>query len=666
MHERLHEGFAGARSRREEGSMDQGNAAYAVLLRGQVSEALPAHIANPAANRYFSERFVVLDFEVDTSHGDFGHPVHPDNQMLLACWEKHWDGEVTMKSQWGDEFSMEELMRDIEKCGMLIAHNAKYELGWLHRMGLDISRVLVFDTKIAEYVLTGNLTSQMRFATSLDDCCIRRGWKPKDPIVDHMMRDGINPVRIPRPWLEGRCRQDVESTRDLFIDQRDMLKKRKQLQVMYTRCLLTPVLASVEFEGMKLDADRVRQAYSEHVAEQAKLQEEWDDFTGQVNINSDKQVAEFVYGTMGFAELEKNGKPIRTQGGNPKTDSDTITSLPAKTKEQKKFQKLYARLNSVNSALSKNLDFFYGCVEEGDGTFHAQFNQTVTATHRLSSSGMPRKFDVFDGKEKRVQFQNLPRKFKPLFTARDEDYLFCEWDGSGLEFRFAGLLSQDPMILNDINDPDFDPHTRSASVIYDKPGEEVTKTERTAAKAHTFKPLFGGSSGSRAEQRYYRDFNQRYAGLTQAQEGWVYQVVGDKQFATPWGLRFFFPRVKVDASGYVNYKNNIYNYPIQSGATAEVIPLAMVYFWHGVRALGLRVRVVNTVHDSVLCEVHKDDLEDYKMLAQLCWLYVYEYFERYYGFPLKGLPLGTEIVWGSHWTEGEEESFNIYPDGRIE
>ena len=76
--------------------------------------------------------------------------------------------------------------------------------------------------------------------------------------------------------------------------------------------------------------------------------------------------------------------------------------------------------------------------------------------------------------------------------------------------------------------------------------------------------------------------------------------------------------------------------------------------------------MVNTVHDSVLCEVHKDYLDQYKEFAKQTWHYVYWYFENVYRFPLVGLPLGTEITVGTHWSEGEEEAWNVYQDGRIE
>jgi len=641
--------------------------------------AIPDFVLNPNPLHFMTQNHVTLDFEIDTSHGDYGHPVHQDNQMLLAVWKRgpahpHGPGREVA---WASEFGLEHLLADIECAQVLVCHNAKYELGWLRRCGLDLSKVLVYCTKIGEYVLSGNLSSNLGYSTSLDACCIRRGWPPKDPVVDQMMRDGINPVRIPRPWLQGRCEQDVESTEKLFFHQREMLKERGQLALQYTRCLLTPVLADIEFNGMCLDADRVLETYEEQRLDYIKYCDELDTITGGINFNSPKQIGEYVYGELGFQEFRNSkGEPIRTAAKRPKTDSATLARLKATTKPQKDFMRVYKLVNKLGSNLSKNLEFFKGVVDENDGIFHAVFHQTVTATHRLSSSGIEQKFAEFE-KPKKAQFQNLPRAFKKLFKARYEGWLFTEWDGSGLEFRGAGLVSGDQRILGDINEGR-DPHSFSGSVMrgmdYEEfkakvdSGDKEFKELRTNAKVDTFKPLYGGQSGTKAQRAYYEAFNGRYSGLVRKQEEWMYAALADKALRLPWGMTFYFPFARMESDGYVNIRTNVFNYPIQSFSTAEVIPLALVWFWHAIQANDLAevILLVNTVHDSVLSEVHPDYVEEYKAHSIDAWDYVFRYFREVYGFPLDGIPLGTEFCIGSHWSQGEEEAWNIYPDGNRE
>ena len=638
---------------------------------------LPNYLLDPDPERIFlTANHLVLDFEIDTSHGDYGHPVHPRNQMLLACWtlgpgHPAFSGDLNKVYRlWEDEYHMGLLLEHLAAAELLVAHQAKYELGWLQRCGFDIGSIPVFCTKIAEYVLCGNL----KVNNSLDACCKRRGWRPKDPVVDHMMKAGVNPVDIPRKWLLGRCEQDVLSTRDLYVNQTMQLRRTNRLGVLLTRCLLTPVLADMEMQGMRLDEDLVREAHAEATQRKAELEIELQRICGNINLNSDKQLGEFLYETMGFEELtNRRGEAIRTAGGKPKTDTDTIAALKAKTAEQREFLELFREYNSVSSKLSKYLDFYLTVVEHHDGVFYATFNQTVTKTHRLSSSGMRIELvGMLDAKGKQrfggTQFQNQPNEFKKFFRAKEDGWYFTEEDGSGLEFRVAGLIGGDDMIKQDINDPDFDPHRRSASIINDIEEDEVNKEQRRKAKAHTFKPLFGGQSGTEGEKRYYAAFNERYSGLVSTQERWLSEALATKRLILPWGMRFYYPYIRMNKQGYVNERTKVFNAPIQSFATAEIIPIQAVYLWHMVRAAGLDdgIRLVNTVHDSVLAEVEPAWYGVYKDCVLESWKEVYKYTEKVYGMKLEGLPLGTEIVRGTHWGSGEEEAYNVWPDGRVE
>jgi hypothetical protein len=132
---------------------------------------------------------------------------------------------------------------------------------------------------------------------------------------------------------------------------------------------------------------------------------------------------------LGFSELRKsNGEPRRTKkGGKKLTDQKTIDALVATTAKQREWVALRKRLGKVSAALTKSLRFFQGACKEHGGVIHATINQTSTATHRTSSTGIPMKFKMYEElalREQRenapmsAQFQNLPNDFKPLFRAR--------------------------------------------------------------------------------------------------------------------------------------------------------------------------------------------------------------------------------------------------------
>jgi len=647
---------------------------------------LPKFLENLDPEIFLTDNYLVLDFEVDTSHGDHGSPIHDANKLLLACWKTA--GGAT-QANWGGEFEQARLLAEIERADFVVAHAAKYELGWLKRMGVDLRKVFAFDTMIAEYVLLGNLAAGAKelgmvpLSISLDMCCRRRGFPVKDPTVDTMIHNGINPARIPREWLEGRCRQDMETTEQVFLDQRKDLQKRGLLPVQYTRCLLTPVLADIQFEGLCLDEELVRKTHAEYAIQLVALQNQMDKLTGGINMRSALQVAEHVYGVLGFRELtDKRGNPKRTPENKRKVDSKTLDRLVAHNAAQREFLLLRKELSKVTHALSKNLDFFLGVCEEYGGKFHAEIHQTTTATSRLSSTGIPLVFESIkteNGKPstKSVQFQNTPRGFKRLFKAKRPGFLMAEPDGSGLEFRTAVYLGDDERGRCDIEDQSFDPHRFTASVLHNASIQEVKDNEaessaknvdswRQLAKPDTFKPLYGGSKGTPEQERYYAAFRERYPGIAAAQESWVKQALLEKRVVTPWGLTYYFPTAKLSESGYCNVTATVYNYPIQALATAEIIPVALVYLWHGIVESGLDddVYIVNTVHDSAVCEVRPEAVDRFSALAKKCFtLDVYNFLSRIYGMDFN-VPLGVGLKIGSHWGQGKEQSFNVYRDGR--
>ena len=654
---------------------------------------LPKFLEKPDPSIYKSNCYVVLDFEIDTSHGDYGSAVHPDNAMLLACWRvrrgnqrpeghRYHHRACVDKVKWGTEFEMQELVEDIQNADFLVAHNAKYELMWLKRCGLPLENVLVFDTKLGEYVLLGNRAAASKdglkkLSTSLDMCCRRRGWEIKDPVVDTMIKNGINPVRIPRPWLQGRCEQDVDTTERLFLDQLQRLDESNRLGVQYTRCLFTPVLSDMEFQGMALDEDRVQEEYDSHTSRLHQLEGELAQLTGGINWRSSQQVAELLYDKLGFRELtNRQGEPIRNKpskqypNGAPKTDADTLIQLKATTKEQKAFLSLRAKIGKVGAALSKNLEFFQGVCKEMGGVFYAVFNQTNTATHRLSSSGISTLFEMFE-KAKGVQFQNLPRVFKRLFRAKKKGWLMGETDGSQLEFRVAAHLGQCEK-AKDIIVHNKDVHQLSMEVKYSMTEEELEelhstspdkfKLWRTDAKSWTFQPLYGGEGKTKKQKQYAEAFRKAYPGVASTQKQWAWEVGNNKYLETPWGLRYYWPNAKFRRDGTLNVKNSVYNYPVQALATAEIIPIAVTYFWHRVYERGLQDKIipVNTVHDSIVCEIHPDHVEDYEAISMQAFTAdVYAYLREVYNIEFKFVPLGVGITVGDHWGEGKEKSYNV-------
>lgn len=617
---------------------------------------LPHFLRNPleAIETYRNPRsYLVLDFE--TTNKDFGSAVDPENRILLACWDIVNPYDVIRKSHFGDEYDQHELEQDIKSVDFVVAHNAKFELGWLKRMGIDLHDVLVYDTYLAEWVIQSNrrLTNQLNLNATAE----RYGFGTKLDVVSYLIDKGVCPSEIPREWLEEYCFKDVELTRQVFAAQRAVLEEQGLWHLVLTRNLCCPVLADMEFNPQELDKAEVGKLYEQMINEFQGLENELGTFTGGINLNSPKQKVEFFYNTMGFdPPKDKRGNVITTPSGAPSTKADVLDQLKPKNKTQARFLSLQKRRGKVAALLSKNLSFFKACADEMGGRFYGIFNQGFTDTGRLSGSGRKVKLKAFK-EEKGPQTQNLPREMKYLFTAHDEDEEVWSMDGAQLEFRVAADLGNDDTALREIIEG-VDIHTFTGDVLTangEKGFKEMDpKTRRQASKAQTFQPLFWGRGDSKAQNAYAEFFWDKYDDIYQEQSNWVQQVAAKKWFRSPYGMRFYFPNASMQRTGWVTGSNQIANYPIQGLATGEIIPIALVHFWHRTRSLP--VTLFNTVHDSIVARVKKSvDKEWLKQLVVQSMTHdVFRFLDEVYDYQFK-VPLGVGLKIGKSWDVADVE-----------
>ncbi len=603
---------------------------------------LPGFVQNPDPSIYEKGSYVVLDFETTT--GLKGSPHDPENRIVLTCWQVHVrtpegpDGysKGPMRHVFGGEYDLGELARDIERTDFVIAHNAKFELGWLRRIGIDLRDVIVFDTLTADYVLGGNRYGL--YQLGLNACLKRHGLEGKEDTVSKMIKAGVPVEDIPEPWLLRYCERDVEAAGELFRSQLPKLKELGLEGVAYQRNLVTPALADIEFNGVYLDNELVRTEEAEAEERYAAATRELEQFCNGIPPSKAKQLAEFVYADLGFrVPKDFRGNELRTATGQYSVAAEVMEKLVAKTAKQEQFLSLYRQWSRMHSDLTKYLRKFGDCVRMAGGELRASFNQCSTRTHRLSCNGL----------QHRVQLQNLSRRFKPLFTAREDGWFVGEADGAQLEFRVAAHLGRDRVALRSIVRGE-DVHQFTASII---------GCSRQDAKAHTFKPLYGGGSGSPAEREYYAAFKRKYQGIADTQQGWTQQVLRDKFLVTEWGLRYYWPDTKMTASGWITNTTSIFNYPVQALATAEIIPCALVCAWH--RMKDMRSFLVNTVHDSLIAELHPDEVDAWHKLSRQCLIDdTYNMIHKLYGVAIT-VPLGAGVTVGTHWASPEAKDGEV-------
>ena len=607
---------------------------------------------------YRGKSFVALDFENDNAQ--MGSALAEENDIVLSCWYVvHPDGTKEAKHVWGGIYEIGELLDDIANTDFLLAMNAKHELQWLKRAGAELRDILVYDPMLAQWVLDGNQKGK-GFGRGLRDLAIRYGTRPKLDLVGKLFKLGVQTRDIHQGWMLDYCWRDVDTMLDVFYKQMDELSRRKQWHLAHTRFLTCSVLADIEFEGLHLDPEKVQEEHDRVEQLLEDLGNKLADMTGGINLGSPKQLSDYLYGTLGFSEVKDHrGKPIRTPKGERTANAKVMAQLVAETEEQEKFLTLYKDYNKAKSLLEKNLEYFKLTCEQKGGWFQGIFKQNAVQTHRLASSGIPTQFEGKKG-TKSVQLQNIPREYKELFWSGDDDYVVLSFDSSQLEFRVAVDMGQDEVGHEEIV-TGTDIHSFTAKVLTEA-GEPKT---RQGAKEFTFKPLYGGGRGSPAVEAYIEYFKDKYAGISTMQRNWALKCVDKGWYDTPYGMRFFFPGTSVQRSGYITNTTNIYNYPVQGFATGEIIPIALVYFWHKTREM--RVKIFATIHDSIDTKTHKEDVEEATEIAKECLTTdVYRHLENVYDYRMK-TPLGLGVVYSRNWGDknAPEKKYDVFPTGEI-
>lgn len=600
---------------------------------------LPTFLTKPDPELFLSDNYLVLDFE--TEGEGKGSAIYPNNRIVCACW--WYRGEK--KQVYGGEFDMADLLADLDECDFWVAHNAKFEMAWLIRCGWDIGSKMCYDTMIGDYTIAGNRTWKL----DLNSVASRYNFGAKENVTSRWIKTSVPCSHIPANWLLNYCHKDVDLTRDVMLVQRKQLFEKGLQKVFYSRMLATPVLTDIERRGLQLDKERVNKVLANYRMGLEIVEAELQNTTGGINLNSNKQLSTFLFDTMKFDSPKAyNGKIMETRGGAVSVSAEAISALKPKNQKQAKFIKLYKEYNSYTQAITKYLEKFEECCEKDGGVLYGELHQTRTATHRLSSTG----------KNYAIQLQNIQRDFKPMFTTRNPDWVLCEADESQLEYRIAVDLSDDVAGTADILNG-ADVHYLTASILFDgftelEPKDVEYKKLRTMAKASTFKPTYGGTTGTPREMEYFKAFKAKHEQMTAMQEGWVNTVLREKKLTLPTGFIAYWPDCKVTRSGYVTETSKIYNLPVQNMATAEIVPLALVCLWHRLRDAGVQSYLTNTVHDSIIAEVHPEEKEIYEKLAKKALTTdAKRVMMSLYNYEIK-IPLNADVEFRRHWGETKD------------
>ena len=316
-----------------------------------------------------------------------------------------------------------------------------------------------------------------------------------------------------------------------------------------------------------------------------------------------------------------------------KTDSTTLNNYL--TSDISSNAKAYIRAYCEYSSIKTYLRTFVEGIEKAitDKEFiHPNFMQCVTATGRLSSRS--------------PNFQNMPRAntfpVRKTIISRWEDGFILEGDYKQLEFRVAGFLSEDNTVYKEVEEG-FDVHSFTAQMM------DVTRQE---AKAHTFKPLYGGVSGTDKQRNYYRAFKNKYTGITHWHEALAEEAMARKKITLPSGREYLFPNVRRTRWGGVTSGTAIKNYPVQGFATADLLPMALIYTSKLLADNKMQSVICNTVHDSIVFDVHPKEKDLAIDILSKGMLSLYDECKKRYDITYS-MPVGIELKIGKNWLDLE-------------
>lgn len=305
--------------------------------------------------------------------------------------------------------------------------------------------------------------------------------------------------------------------------------------------------------------------------------------------------------------------------------------------QAEEFLKIVRRLSALDSYLSNFVDGI-AAFKKPDGMLHVRLNQHITATGRFSGAN--------------PNMQNMPRggtfPVKKVFVSRFVGGKIMEADFAQLEFRTAAFLSQDPVAMKEVEEG-FDVHSYTAKIITDA-GQTTSRQE---AKAHTFAPLYGATGYGRteAEAAYYQHFMEKYRGVAAWHKVLAKQALGYRIVRIPSGREYSFPNVQRRRDGTVTNFTAIKNYPVQGFATADIVPLVVVEIYK--RLDKLQSVVVNSVHDSIVIDVHPDEVERVKHVIEDTQRNLHLLIKQRWNVEFN-VPLALEAKIGDNWLEQKE------------
>lgn len=478
-----------------------------------------------------------------------------------------------------------------------VGQNLKYDRGVLENYGIEL-RGIAFDTMLESYILNSVVGRHDM------DSLSQRWLKHKTVTFEEIAGKGKNQLTFNQIALEEAghyAAEDADVTLQLHLAMWPELQQHAgPLNVFQNiEMPLVPVISRIERNGVNIDPAVLHKHSEELTLRLAELEQKAHEIAGEAfNLSSTKQLQTILFEKQGIKPLKK------TPGGAPSTSEEVLEELALDYPLPKVILQ-YRGLAKLKSTYTDKLPLM---INPKTGRVHTSYHQAVTATGRLSSTD--------------PNLQNIPvrneegRRIRQAFIA-PKDYVIVSADYSQIELRIMAHLSRDKGLLKAFSEGQ-DIHRATAAEVFGLPLDSVSNEQRRSAKAINFGLIYGMSAFGlsrqlnipRKESQKYMDlYFERYPGVLEYMECTRAQAKENGYVETLDGRRLYLPDIKAsNAARRAGAERAAINAPMQ-GTAADIIKRAMIAVDAWLQQEKPRVRMIMQVHDELVFEVHKDDIE---------------------------------------------------------
>lgn len=510
-----------------------------------------------------------------------------------------------------------------------VGQNLKYDLTVLANYGIQLKAPL-FDTMLAHYLVQPELRHNMDY---LAEIYLNYQTIHIDTLIGPKGKNQKNMADLaPADICDYAC-EDADITLQLMEPLKAEMEKNQLTRVFHEiEMPLMPVLAQMERNGVRLDTEVLSETGEQFRQRMQQLETEIYELAGHpFTITSPRQVGEVL-----FDELKLNEKAKKTKSGQYSTGEEVLEAIKHK---HPIVEKILAH-RALKKLISTYIDALPKLIYPATGRIHTSFNQAVTATGRLSSSN--------------PNLQNIPvrgddgREIRKAFVP-EPGCIFFSADYSQIELRIMAHLSADEHLVNDFR-CGRDIHAATASRIFHKPIEEVSRDERRKAKTANFGIIYGISAFGLAERmevsrteakELITNYFDTYPRVKEYMQTSVERARELGYIVTEFGRRRYLPDItsrNAVVRGYA--ERNAVNAPIQ-GTAADIIKIAMVRIAQRFETEGIQSKMILQVHDELNFSVLPEEFERVKNIV----------IQEMEGAYTMSVPLLADCGEGKNWLE---------------